>query len=1245
MATLVTRSGKGSPLTHDEVDANFNNLNTDKLESADLTAGAGISISGTTITNSDPDQTVSITGLGIASVSGTYPSFDVSVDALQSSDIGSTVQAYDANLTSFVDAFTLPTTDGTNGQALATNASGTLSFIDVASDPTLGTLTKSFASGETASVSLSSSVSPTAVVAVTKEVGQVGVSSKGAWDVASDASNYELYNEAPATSLTLGAWDVSTASFSQSFSVSSQDQGVHGVFFKPDGTKMYVVGQNNDAIYEYNLSTAWDISAAIFSQSFSVASQEISPREVSFKPDGLKMYLLGESGDDVNEYSLSTAWDISTASYSQVFSVASQDTAPQGMFFKPDGTKMYIVGQTNDRAYEYDLSTAWDISTASFLQDFSISAQETNPRGLSFKPDGTKMYITGNNGQDVNEYDLSTAWDVSTASYLQVFSVSAQETYPTGVFFKPDGTKMYIIGLTYSVYEYDVSGPLVLGTGSFSSSDVGKRIFVDDGGEAILTATDGSYSLVSAFGASSYTSGNWSLSGLDVDATNGITLSKFEEGLWDVSTASYVQAFSLGVQESSPQGIFFKTDGTKMYAVGFTGDDVNEYTLSTAWDISTASYSQVFYVGSQELLPTGVFFKPDGTKMYIVGANGDRVNEYTLSTAWDVSTASYSNNFSVSAQESYPSGVFFKPDGTKMYVVGASGQDVNEYNLSTAWAVSTASYVQNFSVSAQETIPEGVFFKPDGTKMYIIGDAGDDVNEYNLSTAWDISTASYFQNFSVAAQETSTRGMFFRSDGTKMYVVGASGGASGRNVNEYDLGSISQPTAQYLPALTSSEGQISSTYWTDINSMTADDADNDGEVYYAVSTDDRTTWSIAKASDGVRNIVRNNGGTWEYNSATGLVSAWDISTASYSQSLSVNAEEAAPSGVFFKPDGFKMYIVGFTGDEVNEYDLSTAWDISTASFLQNFSVSAQETGPAGLFFKSDGLKMYIIGQSSGDAVYEYNLSTAWDVSTASYNQNFSVSAQHTVPQDVFFKSDGTKMYVVGNSTDRVSEYNLSTAWDISTASYSQYFSVAAQEAGPRGLFFKSDGSKMYIAGDTGDEVNEYNLSTAWDVSTASFLQNFSVASQDTSPQGVFFKPDGFRMYVVGTSGDAIYEYDIGEQGFTTSETWNSATTNNEFAALAEALGASASNQMDKAQIDGVTDGSHFTLGDTLDLAIVPYLASAGTAPTSDGLSINYDAAALNKGAILGTDYDYDVPETDVVRITSLATQNLKVRIV
>jgi hypothetical protein len=42
--------------------------------------------------------------------------------------VGSDVLAYDANLQAFVTALTLPTSDGTSGQALVTNGSGTISF-------------------------------------------------------------------------------------------------------------------------------------------------------------------------------------------------------------------------------------------------------------------------------------------------------------------------------------------------------------------------------------------------------------------------------------------------------------------------------------------------------------------------------------------------------------------------------------------------------------------------------------------------------------------------------------------------------------------------------------------------------------------------------------------------------------------------------------------------------------------------------------------------------------------------------------------------------------------------------------------------------------------------------------------------------------------------------------------------------------------------------------------------------------
>jgi len=246
---------------------------------------------------------------------------------------------------------------------------------------------------------------------------------------------------------------------------------------------------------------------------------------------------------------------------------------------------------------------------------------------------------------------------------------------------------------------------------------------------------------------------------------------------WDVSTASYNNvSFYVGSQEPYPGGVAFSSDGSKMYIVGYTNDTVYQYTLSTAWDVSTASYDSVsFDVGSQESYPRDVTFSSDGSKMYIIGDSSDTVYQYTLSTAWDLSTASYDSvSFYVGSQESYSVSVAFSSDGSKMYIVGGSSYTVYQYTLSTAWDVSTASYDSvSFDVSSQTSSPYDVAFSSDGSKMYIVGYTYDTVYQYTLSTAWDVSTASYDSvSFDVGSQETRTFGMAFSSDGSKMYIVG-----------------------------------------------------------------------------------------------------------------------------------------------------------------------------------------------------------------------------------------------------------------------------------------------------------------------------------------------------------------------------------------------------------------------------------------------------------------------------------------
>jgi len=300
------------------------------------------------------------------------------------------------------------------------------------------------------------------------DIGQPSASDKNSDDeirdaVVSDATRFpggfidERITEAGASIQVAGRFQLNNASFFDSFDISPQTSSPRGVALKPDGSRLYVVSKNSASVNQYNLSTAFDVTTASFVQSFDVSSQDGGPQGVDFKPDGGQMYVVGSSNDNVYQYSLSTAFDVSTASFSQSFDVSSQDGVPRGVDFKPDGGQMYVVGSSNDNVNEYSLSTAYDISTASFDQSFDVSPQDTIPTGLSLKPDGSRLYVVGRSNNNVYQYSLSTAFDVTTASFVKSLDISPQDGFQYGLAFRSDGSQLYVLGNgTDKVYQYAV---------------------------------------------------------------------------------------------------------------------------------------------------------------------------------------------------------------------------------------------------------------------------------------------------------------------------------------------------------------------------------------------------------------------------------------------------------------------------------------------------------------------------------------------------------------------------------------------------------------------------------------------------------------------------------------------------------------------------------------------------------------------------------------------------------------------
>ena len=254
--------------------------------------------------------------------------------------------------------------------------------------------------------------------------------------------------------------------------VNTQETASRGISFSTDGTKMYIVGQTNDTVYQYTLSTPYDVSTATYaSKSVSILAQDTASTSLFFKTDGTVFYMFGDTNDTVYQYTMSTAWDVSTATYAtKSFSVTTQDTSPSGLEISPDGTNMYVIGTTNDTVYQYTLSTAWDVSTATYAtKSFSVTTFEGAPSGIEFNNVGTKMYIVGSGYDCILEYTLSTAWDVTTSVFTDRLLISLGNSIidpltmlaannPTDIYTDFTNNIAYVLDATTNrVYQYSIN--------------------------------------------------------------------------------------------------------------------------------------------------------------------------------------------------------------------------------------------------------------------------------------------------------------------------------------------------------------------------------------------------------------------------------------------------------------------------------------------------------------------------------------------------------------------------------------------------------------------------------------------------------------------------------------------------------------------------------------------------------------------------------------------------------------------
>ncbi len=224
-----------------------------------------------------------------------------------------------------------------------------------------------------------------------------------------------------------------------------------------------------------------------------------------------------------------------------------------------------------------------------------------------------------------------------------------------------------------------------------------------------------------------------------------------------IAEPTFVQSKS--IDTATYYGLTFNNDGTKMYTLrsGGTTDAVIEHTLTTAYDISTATVNNTKVVhvsgGNNSHVPTQVVFNNDGTKMFIVNHAG----------------------YSLTGKEQRANSIAFNNDGTRMFIAGvgnASQVRIHEFSLDTAFDLSSGVTQLNTEdlISFHNHI-DGVTFNYDGTKMYTINGAEDLMSQFKLTTPYDVSTLSLEGTYNVSSLTNNAREVVFSNDGSKMFIL------------------------------------------------------------------------------------------------------------------------------------------------------------------------------------------------------------------------------------------------------------------------------------------------------------------------------------------------------------------------------------------------------------------------------------------------------------------------------------------
>jgi len=232
---------------------------------------------------------------------------------------------------------------------------------------------------------------------------------------------------------------------------SNGPQNLNACYMSDDGTKWFEYSANEDLIRGYVLTTPYDISTRVFSSNnyltFDLQGLNQNMYCMFVSNDGLDLWISGSwSVPRIYRLQMSSAWDLSTLSYSGVNSIFSAPF-PSGssggntFHFRPDGGQLWVAARSTSDGLavigSYLLNTPFDIDDTTPSNPLRMTFDEAgyppeygsldNIKGITMNREGTVLLVTENNGgnpEGIHQFNMSTPWDIQTMTYKSTFNLS-----------------------------------------------------------------------------------------------------------------------------------------------------------------------------------------------------------------------------------------------------------------------------------------------------------------------------------------------------------------------------------------------------------------------------------------------------------------------------------------------------------------------------------------------------------------------------------------------------------------------------------------------------------------------------------------------------------------------------------------------------------------------------------------------------------------------------------------------------